>query len=145
MARYLVIEIEDNEVAGDLAQSIVDGGEIFFYRRAGNEYTVGTTPAKVRGIFGKPSTFCECVTPAPQVKGGKLGWFVCPTCKRARRGWQYPNNLLQAPQPSRIEYCRKQMERLGFIEGLDKNPEEDWAASSAKGFAHDNANYRGKR
>jgi hypothetical protein len=129
MARYILIEVDDNEAAGDFIyalQNYPDG--IFFHKKllGGNvdhdEYKVEQLgSARVRGLMGKPSQFCECVNPGDkQVLGKKFGWYVHAECAKPLRGHaQHPRNLLDPEgMPS-----RERMFYLGIWEGVDKRPE----------------------
>jgi hypothetical protein len=98
MARYLVIEFEDNASAEKLMAKIDDA------RAQGALY-------RVVGLFVKPRNYCECPSgPAEtggmnhrkdsaKARGGiaygrKYGWWVCTVCKRPRKaGHQLVNQL----------------------------------------------------
>jgi hypothetical protein len=116
MARYVVLEFDDNDAAGAFLEVVKD------------PYLMDGFPdgVKVKAVFAKPTKFCDCPLPGNIAKGAALGWFICSKCAKARRGWQYPDNLLQEKRASRVDFVRAQMLRAGFIEGFDKNPEEDW-------------------
>lgn len=101
MARYILIEVDDNEVAGDLVKALQSEGEMHFYHKLpGTEldYQVKAVKAKVRALFAKPVNFCECPPSANAVRGKTFGWHVCPTCGKAKKGeCQHPRNLLDSP------------------------------------------------
>lgn len=120
MARYLLVSIPDTVQAEGLAGAIGQLGGVFFYQGLSNgESRVDQLKdAKVIGIFGQPTSYCQH-PPSPNfVKGAKLGWQVCVQCKKPIRGWQHPRNLL-APLD---EAPRDRMLYLGIVEGLDKPP-----------------------
>jgi len=70
MARYVVLEFEDNEDAEHFVGDV-------FYHYAG----------EVVGLFAKPTQFCDgggCTRGRvqPWARGAKFGWWVCRTCKK---------------------------------------------------------------
>ena len=88
MARYVLVEFENDEQADKLRQMIEA------QTRAGKPY-------RIAGIFARPKTFCRCPTPTGYhknqiVRGSKFGWWVCVVCKKARKGSHNANNLIAA-------------------------------------------------
>lgn len=68
MARYLLVEVDENERAARLREKL-DGVEGLV----------------VIGVFGKPTKFCECeVDSGRSILGKKFGWWVCPTCRHPK-------------------------------------------------------------
>lgn len=86
MARFILLAVEDNDVAEEFVQTHqkMDGLEVV-------------------GLFGKPVNFCMCpdgYTITARVKtGGKFGWSVCPICHKARFMSQQAKNLLNDQWP----------------------------------------------
>src|SRR3954452_19124131 len=103
MARYILLEVDDNAMAGDLVAALQDNPQgVFFYKHmaSGDEEYVVTAleGARVRGLMAKPVKFCECKPVGPVVMGAKLGWIVCTKCGKPYEGaCQHPRNLL-APE-----------------------------------------------
>ena len=98
MARYILIEVDDNETAGDLVAALQADGEMHFYHKLdGDEYKVKSVAAKVVGLFAKPTKFCTCPNPGDRsVKGAKFGWWVHADCGKPKAGGnQHPRNLLE--------------------------------------------------
>lgn len=99
MARWLLIEIDDNDAAEQYIKSLSEG-KSFITVPSGESYTVREVSARVVGLFGKPTKFCECPEQdqkAGSTKGAKTDWRVCPNCHLALRGSQTPKNLLDEP------------------------------------------------
>lgn len=103
MARYLLIEVDDNEMAGDLVAAIQDNPQgVFFYKKKDSlpddkesYQVVELEGARVRALFGKPVNFCECPPSDRSLRGQKFGWYVCADCGKAKKGaCQHPRNLL---------------------------------------------------
>jgi ribosomal protein L37AE/L43A len=101
VARYILVEVDDNETAGDLVAALDGSDRVFFYKSpplgSGGEFTIQTLTAKVVGLFAKPVKFCECPNPGDkQVRGAKFGWWVHAACGKPMKGHcQHPNNLLE--------------------------------------------------
>lgn len=85
--RYLLIEFDD-EAAASLLRAQIDAAS-----RKGKRF-------RVIGLFARPGTPCSC----PYVKGdrakdrfklgGKLGWWLCTTCRKPRLGDHQLKNLV---------------------------------------------------
>lgn len=85
MARYLVVQVDENDRAEKLAAKLDEVAGI-----------------DVIGIFGKPTQFCECEGPwENSIRGKKYGWNICPTCGKPRKDGphQRPLNLLWSSVP----------------------------------------------
>ena len=74
MARYLLVEFDDNSTANALRAQI-DSAEA-----AGKGF-------RVVGMFSKPTALCGCPTRSDRsVKGAKFGWWLCLECRRPKSG-----------------------------------------------------------
>lgn len=86
MARYLLIEFDDNRQADALRAQI-------------DTATEKGKPFRVVGLFGRPSKWCTCPKPTGYfknelVQGSTFGWWVHTICKRARMGTHQCRNLI---------------------------------------------------
>lgn len=83
MGRYLLVEFDDNDSA-DRMRAQIDAAEA-----KGKSF-------RVIGLWAKPSKLCDClVKSGKSIRGSKLGWYVCPTCRRPKAGSpQSMHNLL---------------------------------------------------
>lgn len=90
MARYVLIEVDDNEAANRLMTKLSQ-----------------LKGMRIAGLFGVPQQYCECPKDEGYhqdkmvVRGSKLGWWVHRTCRRARRGTHQLQNLIS---PAEREY-----------------------------------------
>jgi hypothetical protein len=85
--RYIVLAIEDNEVAEQLVTDVANNfyGDI---RRLPEE-------ASIVGMFAVPTKFCDDEpvghrgkkTQAGWTRGKKYGWWVCGSCKKPTKAW----------------------------------------------------------
>ena len=86
-SRYLVIEFDEESAASSLRAQIDNA------TRKGKKF-------RVVGLFAKPGTPCSCAAlPGDRAKdrvkrGGRLGWWVCTTCKKPRLGDHQLHNLI---------------------------------------------------
>jgi len=99
MARYVVVAFMDNEDADKFVKAINEGDLVYPITQVQDSLVYGTIDkAKVfvRGLFAKPTKFCECANPGDKsVRGAKLGWWVHKDCGRPKANqWQHPKNLL---------------------------------------------------
>jgi hypothetical protein len=84
MAKYLLFEFDDDQLADDRLESLKEHGP---------------PGLRVVAVWKKPTLFCDC-PPDQQGKskrGAKYGWYICTTCKKCRPGFQCPVNLLHPP------------------------------------------------
>lgn len=74
MARYLLIEFDDNDSA-DRMRAQIDSAE-------GNGKRF-----RVVGMFSRATKLCECATRSEtSVRGSKYGWWLCPECRKPKKG-----------------------------------------------------------
>lgn len=90
MARYLLIEFDDNDSA-DRMRAQIDTAEA-----NGKNF-------RVAGMFTPPTRWCVCPESGGYhkeevVRGGKLGWWVHIACRRARKGTHQLTNLILPSQ-----------------------------------------------
>lgn len=105
MARYIVIEVEDNQVAENLIAAF-------------NEKTRAGWAARVVGLFVKPGATCACQSLYNEgaargnyrenkakhgwsggvERGEKFGWWVCTVCNKPRKAGHTLVNQLLASQ-----------------------------------------------
>jgi len=114
VARYILVEVDDNETAGDFVAVVQREGNVFYYTPANGqgESQIKTFTAKVVGLFAKPIKFCECPKPGDrQVRGAKFGWWVHAECGKPMKGHcQHPRNLLEPD-----DFKPKPDERWGYL------------------------------
>ena len=85
--RYLLIEFDDEASASSLRAKIDNA------TKAGKKF-------RVVGLFARPGASCSCgALPGDRAKdkvkrGGRLGWWVCTTCKKPRLGDHQLHNLI---------------------------------------------------
>lgn len=110
MGKYVLIEFDNDEQADRLCAQI-------------NTAQANGKALRLAGIFHKPpKKRCECVGVTQTTQMGRdrnnrvvarhktTGFWYCRKCKRVRKGWQSPRNLLDDPNlPSNF-----------FSKGLDK-------------------------
>ena len=96
MARYIVLEVNDNQVAEN-------------FIKACNKKTKIGWPFRIVGVFVKPGRTCSCPNARRAnyredsskhgwaggiQKGEKFGWWVCTQCGKPRKGGHQLNNQL---------------------------------------------------
>lgn len=102
MARYVVIEFQDNEDAESFIQQLDSDNSA--RRKEGEPFL-----RRVVGIFVRPGKLCDC--PDWQTinagdknakhgveRGAKFGWWVCTRCNRPRRAGHQLNNQIVASE-----------------------------------------------
>lgn len=105
MARYVLVEFENDKDAEEFAGAIERGQKIVYpvpHPEEEGEYNVHSPSGnyRVRALFAKPTKFCECTLGADEepvsARGKKWGWWVHRKCGRPRKGnCQHPRNLLE--------------------------------------------------
>lgn len=89
MARYLLVEIDENSRADKLMDKLD-----------------GVPGIRLIALWFKPTTFCECEGPwENSIRGKKFGIYLCPECKLPRAGGphQRPLNLLEPGVPETMQ------------------------------------------
>jgi len=89
MARYLLVEVDENDRALNLMEKLN-----------------GVTGLRVIGLWFKPTQFCECDGPwETSIRGKKYGVFMCPACMKPRPlgPHQRPMNLLEPGVPETLQ------------------------------------------
>ena len=124
MARYIVIEVEDNVVAQELIDSFVD--------KTPDSIRAGKL-MRVVGIFVRPGRTCEC--PDAQVinyrdptklknatggitRGEKFGWWVCSVCGKPRKGGHQLVNQIVASDTHEMSTSGWEMTVTGLQVGM---------------------------
>lgn len=96
MARYVLLEFDDNEAAEVFVQTIQEQNKQ--PTKLDYELLAKLVPAltaRVRGFFFMPTQFCECPPSDKSVKGAKWGLWIHRDCGKPKKGsWQHPKNLL---------------------------------------------------
>lgn len=102
MARYVLLEVADNQEAEEVVKAVGVMGAIFVMGADGHFKNLDPKAVTVRGLFAKPTTFCECPNPGDKSnRGKKYGWWVHVSCGKPKKGhWQHPRNLLDPPDMS---------------------------------------------
>lgn len=89
MARYLLVEVDENDRADKLREKL------------------DAVPGlRVIGLWFKPTKFCECEGPwENSIRGKKYGVYMCPECKlpRPQGPHQRPMNLLETGVPETMQ------------------------------------------
>lgn len=81
MARYLLVQVDENDKADRLREKL--------------DAVHGLT---VVGMFAKPTMFCECEVKSDySVRGKAKGWWVCPECRKPKE------DALQSALPNLME------------------------------------------
>jgi len=98
MARYLLIEISDNDDADAFVEALRVQNILFGKKSQAEEGELSWNHlegAKPSAMWGKPTLFCECPDSVGSAKTAKMGWYVHPACARPRKGQhQTPKDLL---------------------------------------------------
>jgi len=103
--KYVVLEFDSDDDADAFASTMQTVHE------------EPTQTIRVRGIFKKPSQFCECPPSKTSVRGQKWGWWIHKDCGKPKRGqWQHARNLLD---PIDIPASERNI-WLGVVEGGPK-------------------------
>lgn len=84
MARYVLLEFDDNADAEALVEAIDAGIVISHEKRS-------FLKPRLRGLWMKPTQFCECKGKGKNTRsftrGTKYGLWVHSACKKPTRGW----------------------------------------------------------
>lgn len=76
MAKYVLLAFDDDAYADAFVEFGVGDHDI---------------AATVRGVWRKPTKFCECVGVRAKsfTRGKKYGWWVCATCMKPTVAWAH--------------------------------------------------------
>lgn len=110
MARYVLVEFDDNEEANNFV-GMLRGGD--FDGRPAEVSPDGSV--RVVGMFFKPTQFCECPQGEQTARGKKYGLQVHSCGKPIRGRWQHPRNLVKEDDKTLYE----QGLYLGIVEPQD--------------------------
>jgi hypothetical protein len=120
MARFVVVEIPDNDEA-EAFISAIKNSAVIYGRPVGDEVQYGPQQSewRVPQVYAVPTLFCECDKTYPEGKSQKFGWYVCtgPGCSRPRKGsMQHPYNLVEknVPVTERVYYMGFRADRRGW-------------------------------
>jgi hypothetical protein len=89
MAKYVLLVFDEDEAADAFVHLIEqDSGPAWKFMRE-------QIKPQVRGIFKKPTKFCECTRLKGRgfFRGKKWGWWVCSQCGRPTWQWASLNTL----------------------------------------------------
>jgi hypothetical protein len=126
MARFVVVEIPDNDEADAFVKAIEQGTLFFGVSIDSQDNGDGTgeygykglTHAKVPQVYAVPTIFCECPDYKGQsVRSSKYGWWVHVKCAKPRAGaLQHPYNLLErnVDARERVYYMGFRADRRGW-------------------------------
>lgn len=116
MARYVLIEVDENATAERLCAQITNAGK----------------PMRVVGIFSKPTKLCDCAVQSDtSVLGTRLGWRLCPECRRPKSGGSQTlwNMLDDEGTPSKYKELHigvRWVWRAGIVHTLRSVAKKDW-------------------
>lgn len=112
MARYVLVEFDDNDEADNFVQ-ILNGGDF-----DGHTATASPGSMRVRAVWFKPTKFCDCKDISNgEGRGKKYGMWAHKTCGKPRKGvCQHPRNLLE-PADMPVKY---RAEYLGIYEPSER-------------------------
>jgi len=120
MGRYILVEVDDNATADRLRAQIDKVGE--------------AKGMRIVGLFSKASTLCECsIRSERSVRGAKLGWWVCPQCRRPKNnsGQNLWNMLDDDYTPAKyrslmiaVRWTRNKL--TGRVDTVRSVPREQW-------------------
>lgn len=119
MARYLLVEFDDNDSA-DRMRAQINNAE-----SAGKNF-------RVIGMFSKPGALCDCSTRSDRsVRGKRFGWRLCEACRRPKNGSpQTLSNMLDDEDtPSKYRdlfLALRWFNRGGKIITARSLPKSDW-------------------
>lgn len=133
MSRYVLVEFDDNDDADSFLKEF-EKGEVFWMHKDFIYKANVPMLTRIRGMFGKPTKFCDCpdVTPDADksVQGAKWGWWLHRVCGKPKKGrWQHPKNMLDPETPTKFRELY-----LGIVEpaGIPHYKQEEYKEWVAK-------------
>lgn len=94
MAVYVMLSFADDNEAHKFVKETLADGEVGYDTRSPNEVEVEWVACTVRGVWKKPTLFCECETFDKKrgfTRGKKYGWWVHTKCGRPSKLWAAGN------------------------------------------------------
>lgn len=85
MAKYVLLQFDDDAEADRFLEGVEEGDV-----GIGDGITIALLKFAVRGIWRKPTKFCECKTDMRRGgfrRGQKYGWWVHAKCGKPSRSW----------------------------------------------------------
>lgn len=85
MAKYVLLAFDSDAEADEFAQRFTDDVEE-------RSQAIRVKPyAMVRGVWKKPTKFCDCtsgnIKQRGWTRGKKFGWYVCDYCRKPSAAW----------------------------------------------------------
>lgn len=92
MAKFVLLQFDDDAQADRLVQALQEWPEaidISGQVTAAEPEWYHIVGVKLRGVFKKPTKFCECKSLKNRgfSRGKKYGWWVCSQCKKPTIAW----------------------------------------------------------
>lgn len=121
MARLVLIQFANNAEAEAYVASLRTGKSFVSAPQDDGDYKVVEVAPQVLGMYGRPTTFCVCEdTKYNQVRGAKLGWWVCAKCNKARpERDQIPANLLAGEDDTRSLDDKRPFVSIGTVQRVE--------------------------
>lgn len=121
MARYLLVEFDGNDSA-DRMRAMIDDAEA-----KGKGF-------RVVGMFSKATKLCECPTRSDKsVKGSKYRWWLCPECRKPKKGAEQTLWNMLDDQDTPTKYLEMHIgvrwvwdKVLGRVKTARSVPRRDW-------------------
>ena len=87
MAKYVLLAFDSDAEADEFVAAV----SRFDIKQQNTEGFIDTVKATVRGIWKKPTKFCECtsgnIKQRGWTRGKKFGWWVCDKCYKPSPAW----------------------------------------------------------
>jgi hypothetical protein len=83
VAVYVVLAFDDDQKAKEFVSQTLRTEEVTF----GASTIQRWARAVVRGVYKKPTVFCQCDAATGRTRGKKYGWWVCRKCGKPAEGW----------------------------------------------------------
>jgi hypothetical protein len=85
MARYVLLAFDKDSDADAFVKNVQENNGAALVEG----YDHGIIQAFVRGMWQKPTIFCQCtqIKGRGWTRGKKRGWWVCTKCARPSMGW----------------------------------------------------------
>lgn len=89
MAKYVLLAFDDDKQADVFVERTQELRAVVMDDRKYPDSTVTELPCDVRGVYRKPTKFCNChgIKKRGFTRGRKFGWWVCSQCSKPTVGW----------------------------------------------------------